>query len=390
MVGRSRFRFGLWRIFGMLLALLPWGTLAAQNGQLSTVSLQEHSGSLEQALRGQDLRWATERDHMVDAALKDWLTWMRPTLIDAYEQYMHMRHLMWPVYAEAGLPEGLLFGILAKESGGRVHSVSRVGAAGPLQFMRHTGLRLGLQIDDARDERFDPQAATRANVAYLRERFIDFDGDLALALAAYNAGENRVRRLARGFAEPSFWDPDLFRQLPRETQEYVPYVLAAALLFQEPGRHGVEFPWVEAWPATIELVTPKTLAELSICIGQSGSRAGWFRTIRNLNPHHDHDARLPRGYRVQVPAGLVPRYEQACLNGSGKALATRLSQARDERRALLAVRTYTVRSGDTLSTIVQQQGCPSLRAVADANGIQPPRYLIRPGQQLQLVGCRLQ
>ncbi len=390
MIASSGFSRWHWRIAVIFLAFFWGGTAAAQNGPVPGGSLAEYSGSLEQALNGQGIVWTAERDSLVAAALNDWLTWMRPTLIDAYEQYMYMRHLMWPVYAEAGLPEGLLFGILAKESGGRVHSVSRVGASGPLQFMGHTALRLGLRIDEERDERFDPLAATRANVAYLRERFIEYDGDLALALAAYNAGETRVLRLARGFEDPSFWDPELFRQLPRETQEYVPYVLSAALLFQEPQTYGVEFPGVDTLPSTIELSAPKTLAELSICLGQGGSRAGWFRTLRNLNPHHEHDARLPPGYAVQVPAELVALYEEDCLNGSRSELASRLHEARDERRALLAVRTYTVRSGDTLSTIVYRQGCPSLRAVADANGIQPPRYLIRPGQQLQLIGCRLQ
>ncbi|TVP93380.1 MAG: LysM peptidoglycan-binding domain-containing protein [Thioalkalivibrio sp.] len=362
---------------------------ADYNAQAPAGSLAEYSGSLDRELNGSEIAWTAERDSLVAAALNDWLTWMRPMLIDAYEQYMYMRHLMWPVYEQAGLPEALLFGILAKESGGRVHSVSRMGASGPLQFMGFTALRLGLRIDDERDERFDPLAATRANVAYLRERFIEYDGDLGLALAAYNAGETRVLRLARALDDPSFWNPDFFRQLPRETQEYVPYVLAAAMLFQDPQAHGVEFPVVDAVPSQIELLESKTLSELSICLGQEGSRAGWFRTLRNLNPHQEHDVRLPEGYPVQAPAEIAERYAEACLDETRNELARRLHASRDERRALLAVRTYTVRSGDTLSTIVHRQGCPSLRAVAEANGIQGPRYLIRPGQQLQLVGCRI-
>lgn len=362
------------------------GAASADNGTVDI--LAEYAQSLEEALYGRDFDWAAERDSLVNAALKDWLTWMRPTLIDAYENYQYMRHLMWPVYEEAGLPEALLFGILAKESGGRVHSVSRVGAAGPLQFMRHTGLRFGLTIDEVLDERFDPHASTRANVAYLHERLAQHDGDLALVLAAYNSGETRVLRLARGQEMPSFWNPDLFRQLPRETQEYVPYVLGAALLFQNPERYGLEFPAIETRPGSIELQREMTLGELAVCIGQGASRAGWFRALRNLNPHHDHGVRLPAGHRVQVPAAVTDLYWQNCVEGPRADLARFLHDAREERRALLAVRSYTVRSGDTLSTIVSQQGCPSLRALADANGIQGPRYLIRPGQQLTLTGCR--
>jgi membrane-bound lytic murein transglycosylase D len=344
-------------------------------------------GSIGQ-INGRDLADLIEHNSLVRAALHDWLTWMRPTLIDTYENYMHMRHLMWPAYEEAGLPEGLLFGILAKESGGRVHSVSRAGASGPLQFMHHTGLRFGLTSDNGFDQRFDPSAATRANVAYLRERFAQLDGNLELALAAYNGGETRILRLARASAEPSFWNPEIFRQLPRETQEYVPYVLAAALLFLRPEDYGLEFPRIEPAPGSIELQAPITLSELAICVGQADSRAGWFRTLRNLNPREEHDVHLPAGTKVQLPAPLAARYRENCLEGPLLQLARSLHDSRDERRAWLAIRTYTVRNGDTISTIAAEQGCPSSRSIAETNGIEGPRYLIRPGQQLKLTGCR--
>lgn len=105
------------------LAGLATAGRAEQNGQVPPGSLAEYSGSLDQALNDEGIAWTAERDSLIAAALNDWLTWMLPTLIDAYEQYMYMRHLMWPVYAQAGLPEALLFGILAKESGeiGRAH-----------------------------------------------------------------------------------------------------------------------------------------------------------------------------------------------------------------------------------------------------------------------------
>jgi membrane-bound lytic murein transglycosylase D len=338
-------------------------------------------------LNGQDLAEIIELNSLVNAALNDWLTWMRPTLIDAYENYAHLRHLMWPVYEEAGLPEALLFGILAKESGGRVHSVSRAGAAGPLQFMQHTGRRFGLTAEDGFDLRFDPAAATRANVAYLQERFAQLNDNLELALAAYNGGEGRVQRLTRGVADPRFWDPDIFGQLPKETQEYVPYVLAAAWLFLHPEDYGLEFPVLEPITTGLTLQAPITLSELAICLGQEDSRSGWFRTLRNLNPRHEHDTRLPVGSEIQVPDVLVDRYDAHCVAGPRLEIARELHDAREYRRAFTAPRIYTVRSGDTLSTIARGQGCPSARAIAETNAIAGPRYVIRPGQQLKLIGC---
>jgi membrane-bound lytic murein transglycosylase D len=270
-----------------------------------------------------------------------------------------------------------------------VHSVSRAGAAGPLQFMFYTGLRFGLTTEDGFDQRFDPAASARASVAYLRARFAEHDGDLALALAAYNGGETRVLRLARGASVASFWNPEIFGLLPRETQEYVPYVLAAALLFDRPEDYGVEFPRVPTGPGQIELRTPISLSELGVCLGQGDSRSGWFRALRNLNPRHEHDVPLPAGSTVRLPAPVVSAYGEHCVEGPRLELAKALHDAREQRRILLAVRTYTVRRGDTLSTIAAEQGCPSMRAVADANGIPGPRYLIRPGQQLELHGCRI-
>ncbi|WP_157092239.1 transglycosylase SLT domain-containing protein [Thioalkalivibrio nitratireducens] len=336
---------------------------------------------------GRDLIELIDLNSLVRAALHDWLTWMRPSLIDAYEHYLYLRPLMWPTYEAAGLPEALLFGILAKESGGRVHSVSRAGAAGPLQFMAHTGRRFGLGHDDGFDTRFDPTAATRANVAYLREQFAQLDDDLALALAAYNGGEGRIRRLVAGSDDPSFWNPAIFGQLPRETQEYVPYVLAAAWLFLHPNEYGLEFPRADTAHTRFELQHPKTLGELAICLGQDGTRAGWFRTLRNLNPRFEHDQRLPAGTRLAAPAALVGAYRRHCVAGPRRDLAQNLHDSRDERRDLLATRIYTVRSGDTLSTIASEQGCPSTRGIAHTNGIAGPRYLIRPGQKLELIGC---
>jgi len=339
-------------------------------------------------LNGHSLADMIKINGPVRAALHDWLTWMRPQLMDAYENYQVMRHLMWPAYEEAGLPEALLFGILAKESGGRVHATSHAGAAGPFQFMYHTGLRFGLGRQDGFDTRFDPAASARANVAYLNEQFRVLNSNLELALGAYNGGEGRMRRLYDRSRSKSFWSPDIVGQLPRETQEYVPYVLAAAWLFLHPAEHGVEFPRVEAFPGEITLDRSMTLSELSICVGQVGSRGGWFRALRNLNPSFDPNKPQPPGTKVFMPAVLVAAYESRCREGEYVLLAANLQAARQPGGVANAGgRAYIVRRGDTLASIARQHRCPSPEAIAKSNNIAAPRYLIKPDQQLLLVGC---
>lgn len=351
------------------------------------------AGRTIQLLDGKSLSEIIELNGPVKAALFDWLTWMRPLLLETWENYQHMRHLMWPAYEEAGLPEALLFGILAKESGGRVHAVSRAGAAGPLQFMPHTGRRFGLGIDQGFDLRFDPAASARANVAYLNEQFAVLNRNLELVLAAYNGGEGRVQRLARQSRDKRFWSPEIYNRLPRETQEYVPYVLAAAWLFMHPEAYGIEFPPVESGQIEVALDRSMSLSELAICLGQEGSRNGWFRVLRNLNPRHDPHRRLPPGTAIALPQKLAASYQARCTAEAAPVLlAAELYAARRPGASGPApaahAGTYVVQRGDSLFSIARRFGCRDLQALARTNDIRAPQYLIRPGQRLSLAGCR--
>jgi membrane-bound lytic murein transglycosylase D len=302
---------------------------------------------------------------------------------------------MWPEYEQAGLPEALLFGILAKESGGRVHAVSRAGAAGPLQFMPATGRRFGLGRDaNGFDTRFDPRASTRANVRYLNERFAEFNHDLALALAAYNGGEGRMLRLVRETGRRNFWDPAVNSRLPTETRDYVPMVLAAAWLFLHPEQYGLEFPQIEAAPVKLVLARETSLNALTICVGSIGSRSGWFRALRNLNPRFQTHQSLAVGTELEVPAPVAVRYRERCVDGPHATMAAELAGASKRHPTQVATASasatassYTVRAGDSLASIARRHRCSSPEALARANNIAAPKYLIRPGQKLRLQGC---
>lgn len=354
---------------------------------LDQVSEAERSATL---LNGRELADIIAMKGPVKAALNEWLTWLRPNLVTAYENYQYMRYLMWPEYEQAGLPEAILFGILAKESGGRVHAVSRAGASGPLQFMYSTGLRYGLGQVNGFDTRFDPQLATRANVRYLNDRFGEFNHNLELALAAYNGGEGRVGRLYRSSGGKGFWNRKVYAQLPAETRDYVAMVLAAAWLYLHPDRYGLQFPQVDAAPATLNLQAPSSMNELAICLGNAGNRDGWFRPLRNLNPRYEAHTMIPAGTELQVPAIVVPLYRDRCVQGPQIVLAKDLAGARRSNPppTQLAGGQYTVRGGDTLASIARRNRCGSPKSLAQANSIRPPRYLIRPGQKLTLTGCR--
>lgn len=339
-------------------------------------------------LNGKDLAKVIELNEPVKAAMEEWLTWMRPQLLDTWENYQYMRHRMFPEYEKTGLPEALLFGIMAKESGGRVHAVSRAGAAGPLQFMPATGARFGLNRGGSFDLRFDPQESTRANAAYLNERFAELNGNLALALAAYNGGEGRIARLS-GKGMHDFWSAQVFNALPAETREYVPMVLAAAWLFLHPERYNLSFAQYDASPVTITLQQEISINEMAVCIGQHGNPRGWFRHLRNLNARWEAGRRIPAGTQLELPAAAADAWLRQCQSGPMLAMSRELHEARPPVAPAVAARgagSYTVKKGDSLHSIARRNGC-TVHDIAQANGIRAPRYLIKPGQRLALAGC---
>ena len=338
----------------------------------------------------------------VQAALQVWLTRMRPNLIRAYVDYQYLRYQMWPAFHKADLPEAILFGLMAKESGGNVHAVSRSGAAGPLQFMPATGSRFGLNTIDGFDQRFDPTMAANATAAYLNEQLGKLNDNLALVLAAYNGGEGRIGRLASSAPDANFWDPDVYFSMSAETREYVPMVLAAAWLFLHPQRYNLHFPRVDGVPGHVELAKAASLNELSVCLGDDdGSRYGWYRTLRNLNPQLNPTQEQPQGTRVNLPKFLQAAYKQSCTAGKWVTLADQLQAAQPPtppvqvatadppppRKPGSASKHYTVRRGDTLYTIARRFDCDSVRELVRSNRLHSATDL-RIGKRLRLEGCR--
>lgn len=344
----------------------------------------------------------------VQAALREWLTSQRAFLIDAWVNYQYMRYLMAPEYERAGLPEALLFGIMAKESGGKVHSTSRSGASGPLQFMPATGSRFGLYRDETGfDSRLDPQQSARANAAYINERFASLNRNLEYTVAAYNGGEGRAARLYAGNSGASLWSPQVYAQLPQETRDYVPAVIAAAWLFLHPKQYGLQFPKVDTTPGTFTLARAASINELTICLGNGGSHDGWFRVLRNLNPRYEPQAFIPAGTVLRAPKQAAALYPKHCVQGPRATLAQELiranklyapaavastgetsspSAAPSSSKSAKRARNYQVRPGDSLLAIARDHSC-DVTSLAKANKLKSPNYMIKPGQRLKLQGC---
>ena len=130
---------------------------------------------------------------------------------------------MASILAANSLPKELA-AVVVVESAGDPTARSHKGALGLWQLMPETARRYGLQVDAHIDERVDPLKSTMAAARYLRDLYTMF-GDWALALAAYNGGENRLQTVMKRTGLNSFFELTSKQALPRETRLYVPAVL---------------------------------------------------------------------------------------------------------------------------------------------------------------------
>lgn len=116
-------------------------------------------------------------------------------------------------------------------------AVSKMGATGLWQFMYHTGKQYNLTIDSYVDERSDPLKSTAAASQYMTNMHAIF-GDWELVLAAYNSGPGNVSKaIRRSGGKQNYWN--IRKNLPKETQGYVPAFLATMYLYSYRKEHGI-------------------------------------------------------------------------------------------------------------------------------------------------------
>ena len=132
------------------------------------------------------------------------------------------------IMADNGLPRDLIYLAMA-ESGFQNHARSWAKAVGPWQFMPYTGRKFGLNIDWYVDERRDPLKASIAAANYLKTLHNLF-GSWELAAAGYNAGEGKIGRAIRMYHSKDFWRLTQGRYLRPETKNYVPKIMALAII----------------------------------------------------------------------------------------------------------------------------------------------------------------
>jgi membrane-bound lytic murein transglycosylase D len=343
-----------------------------------------------------------------------------------------------------GLPEDLVYLTLI-ESGLSNSAVSRAQAVGMWQFISSTARMYGLTVDPWVDERRDPFKATDAAVNFLSD-LVKRLGSVYLAAAAYNAGEGRITRGVRRLpgesdtlSDETFFQLADRRYLRRETRDYVPKLIAAALVAKQPARYGftdlqhlppLQFDEVHVPEATgLDVIarladtTTAALLELNPQYVRGVTPPGREATVRvprgrgtmvaerydtlsatSRTSFVDHFvtrgqtlSEIARQYRVSVTMiqganpYLKPRAlrvgQRLIIPMSGRivprsAWNTPVDPTPRRTGSAGSTASHRVRSGETASRISRRYGV-GLRALLDFNGLDMDS-IIKPGQTLRI------
>lgn len=322
---------------------------------------------------------------------------------------------------QRGLPAELAL-LPAVESAFKPRAYSRAHASGLWQFIPATGRRFGLEQDWWYDERRDVVSATKAALDYLEILAEEFDGDWFLALAAYNAGEHRVRRAMNHNRKRK--RPTSFQalRLKAETKSYVPKLLALRNLVAEAEHNPLPFHPIPNQPYFAQLEIDYQI-DLRTVFNLAGIEESEFFA---LNPGFKRWASAPDGpHRFLVPVHAEPGLKQALdevppsqrlrwdrhrirrgetLSGISKRYGVDISALRRSNRLkgsyiragndlMIPVSTaainarahnprvvHRVRPGDTLWQIARQYGV-YVKQLARWNGMRP-NELLRPGRRI--------
>jgi membrane-bound lytic murein transglycosylase D len=258
------------------------------------------------------------------------------------------------VLAQEGVPQDLIY-LAQAESAFQPDAVSRAGARGIWQFMPFRGEEYDLDRSYWVDDRSDPEKATRAAARHFRDLYAMF-GDWYLVMAAYNSGPLTVARAVQRTGYADFWELQKLNALPKQTQNYVPIILAMALVAKDPALYGVQVSPEK--PAEVEILHLEHPIDLHLVADASGTD---FDDLRLLNPE------LLRGvtpnessFTLNVPAGATKTFEE------------NIAQVPQDKWT--SWRLHEMGDGETLADVARRYRV-TVAAIESANHLEPQASL---------------
>ncbi len=330
--------------------------------------------------------------------LEFWVDYFTKKNRDRFQRFLNngeeYRHHIEAVFQQYGLPKELYFvGLI--ESGYYLGARSHASAVGPWQFIKATGRRYGMVITHEMDERQDLFKATHAAAQYFKDLHNIFSS-WELALAAYNAGENGMIRRIMKYGTRDFYKLSRNKQLPSETINYVPKVLAAMHIVNNAKAYGFELPKKQhrLFDQTVLIPAKRNVTLQSIAKNLNVDH----RILKKLNPELRRNI-TPRHfagtYMLRVPKSkyAYELAEEVKTSAPVVATITTLPKfSRPESRKELNRRTaaslvpkiHRVRKGDTIINLAKAYKTTP-RALAENNNLSSWRAKLKVGQRLQLA-----
>jgi membrane-bound lytic murein transglycosylase D len=226
------------------------------------------------------------------------------TIVASLDRAGRYKEMIQRVLKEEGVPQDLIYQAVA-ESGFRAQAVNpKSGAGGMWQFMPF-GV-YGLSRTGWYDERFDPEKATHA---YAREMKKNYDqlGDWYLAMAAYDWGAGNVQRAVQRTGYADFWELYRRNNLPQETKNYVPIILAVTIMAKNPKQYGLDDLSPDP-PALRDTVQTNYSVDLRLVSDITGAPV---QEIAALNPSLLRMATPPdESFDLHLPAGTKDLFEK--------------------------------------------------------------------------------
>ena len=289
----------------------------------------------------------------------------------SFERLMAVSEYYFPLFEEAfdkqNVPLEIKY-LAVVESALNPKAVSRVGATGLWQFMYQTGKQYGLKIDSYVDERSDPLKASEAAAQYMKNMYAIF-GDWDLVLASYNSGPGNVAKaIRRSGGQQNYWN--IRKNLPKETQGYVPAFLATMYIYEYHKEHGIKpekAPIKHFATDTVMIKRQMSFKQISDLIDIPVAQ------LQILNP--SYKLNVVPSYRDQSHYLRLPQDKMAVFTSNESkiyAYVDREANLREkpfqivrpivpqdsvntfQRLAQAKVRYYRVKRGDNLSTIAKK------------------------------------
>jgi membrane-bound lytic murein transglycosylase D len=240
---------------------------------------------------------------VINAKVEQFIQYFQTAIRDKFVTWLGRSEKYIPfmknVLKEHGLPGDLVYLSLI-ESGFNPYAYSRSKASGLWQFISLTGKRYGLKVNWWVDERRDPEKSTIAAAKYLKDLYQMF-ACWYLAAAGYNAGEYKIVKAMKLYRTEDFWMLTKHRYLKRETKDYVPQMIAAALIAKDPEKYGfTDIEYQE--PLRYEKVKVPELTDLSL-IAMACETS--LEEIKDLNPEIRRGVTPPNEteYEIKIPFG---------------------------------------------------------------------------------------